>query len=570
MIYSWEISNSETNEKETSFDGLQIPAPIANILVKRKLSDPNKLQDFIHPDYERLYDPFLMDHMHLAVDRIVSALENGDNILIYGDYDVDGVTSVSILYDSLHQLGGKVTFFIPDRSHEGYGVSSSAIKKAAKRNVKLIISVDCGITANEEVQIAASYGIDFIVCDHHEPVGEVPNALAVLDPKKKNCTYPFRELAGCGVAFKLLQGLCQKLELPASTFLQYLDLVAIGTAADIVQVTGENRILVYHGLMAINKSPRVGLRALLTISGLSRQTITVSLIVFVIAPRINAVGRISKAKKAVHLLTAKSEQQAKNIAQILNFENNKRRDIDEFTLKQAEEIIAKEVDLEKTRVLVLNKEDWHLGVIGIIASRIHEKYNRPAILISTHDGIGKASGRSGNSFNIFLALKDCDNLLLSFGGHACAAGLTIREDKIAAFRHKLNQIAVTQQSDDDRIHSLAIDSLIDFSNLSASFLKWLKRMAPFGPGNMRPVFVTRNVSISGSIRRLGANHIKFKSKQNGIVIDTVAFNMMKYKQTLEEPCALFDIVYVIEESNWQGQNTVQLRMKDFEAINGTN
>lgn len=569
MIYNWTFSEPPAKKEEMSIDGLHIPAPIATILSKRNISDPETLQDFIHPDYEHLIDPFLMDQMDVAVKRIISALQNGDNILIYGDYDVDGVTSVSILYHSLHHLGGKVSFFIPDRAHEGYGVSASAIKKAARRNVKLIISVDCGITANAEVEIAKSHNIDFIVCDHHEPVGDIPRALAILDPKKKNCQYPFKELAGCGVAFKLLQGLCIKLDLPASTYLQYLDLVAIGTAADIVQITGENRILVYHGLLSINKSPRTGLKALLTISGLARQTITVSLIVFVLAPRINAVGRISKAKKAVHLLTANSDQQAKNIAQILNNENNRRKDIDEFTLKQAEKIIQDEIDLENERVLVLDKDDWHLGVIGIIASRILEKYNRPTILISTHNDIGKASARSGSTFNIFSALQECDDLLISYGGHSCAAGLTIKKENISLLRKKINQIAKDNQSNSTRLATLDIDSYINFSEYSASFLKWLKRLGPFGPGNMRPVFVTRNVSVYGPIRTLGANHLKFKSKQNGIVIDTVAFNMKKYRELLEQPDALFSFAYVIEESNWQGQTTIQLRMKDFEVINGT-
>ncbi len=569
MIYNWALLKSDQSANKTVGSDGQIPDPITDILAKRHITDPEKLRDFIHPDLKKLYDPLLMDQMELATQRIIEALWNGDNILIYGDYDVDGVTSVAILYDCLHQLGGKVSFFIPDRAHEGYGVSGPAIKKAAKRNIKLIVSVDCGITANTEVDLANSYGMDFIVCDHHEPISELPNALAVLDPKKKTCPYPFKELAGCGVAFKLLQAICERLKLPESTYLQYLDLVAIGTAADIVKITDENRILVHYGLKSINQSPRTGLKALLKICGLSQQVITVSLIVFVLAPRINAVGRISKAKKAVHLLTATSGQQAKNIAQILNSENTRRKDIDGFTLKQAEEIIAEKINLEETKVLVLNKKDWHLGVIGIIASRLLEKYNLPTILISTHDGIGKASARSGNNFNIFSALKACDDLLISYGGHACAAGLTISENNIEAFSSRINKIASEFMSGAKMPNLLEIDSYINFSDYSASFLKWLKKLAPFGPGNMRPVFVTEGVSIFGEIRSLGANHLKFKSKQNGIVIDTLAFNMNKYKDIFEKQNARFSIAYVVEESNWQGQNTIQLRMKDFEVNDGT-
>jgi len=569
MLFEWIAQPVNDNKINYSTLDLKIPPVIQQILSQREIDTELKLKTFLNAQLSDLYDPFLMNGRGIAVERILTALESGENILIYGDYDVDGVTSVSILYQALHGLGGKVSFFIPDRLVDGYGLSNRGIDKAVKGKISLIITVDCGVTANDEIVYAKSKGIDTIVCDHHEVIGENPKAFAVLDPKAKNCKYPFKELAGCGVSFKLLQGICLKLGIENKFLFQFLDLVALGTSADIVELRDENRILVKHGLKLINSRSRYGICALLNICGLSKQKITVSMIVFVLAPRLNAVGRISNAKKAVHLLTSSSPQQAKNIAQILDSENKQRKDIDHQTLKEAEEQIVKEIDLDKSSVLVLAKENWHLGVLGIIASRILEKYDKPAVLISIKNGVGKGSARSGQEFNIFEACKELDGLLLTYGGHECAAGLTIEESKIEIFRQKLNDIATRSIGIKNRLPYLNIDSEVSLKEFSGGFLKWIDFLAPFGPKNMRPVFVTKNMKISGNIIKIGDNHIKFKVKQNGVVIDAIAFNMEKYQSLLEKKDITIDCAYVIEENNWHGQTTIQLRIKDFEVSDGT-
>ncbi|MCB0283118.1 MAG: single-stranded-DNA-specific exonuclease RecJ [Calditrichaeota bacterium] len=568
MLFEWIIPDQQdlTLRKPIS-SSYKIPSIIESILISRNINSEDKLERYLKPKLSDLYDPFLMKDMEKAVNRIINALQVGENILIYGDYDVDGVTGVSILYDSLHRIGGKVSFYIPDRNTDGYGVSKSGINKAKQTNVSLLITVDCGITANEEISYASSLGIDTIICDHHEVVGSEPEAYAVLDPKLNNCGYPFKELAGCGVAFKLLQALCTRLDIKEEFAFKYLDLVALGTAADIVTLLDENRILVNHGLKKINTRPRYGMSALIRICGLSKQQITVSLIVFMLAPRLNAVGRISNAKKAVHLLTSNSPQQAKNIAQILDSENNKRKNIDELTLKEAEQIITDQIDLEKAHVLVLAKENWHLGVIGIVASRILEKYNRPTVLISINDGFGKASARSAADFNIFSAFKELENLLISYGGHKCAAGLTIKKENISVFAEKINDIAKNSVKLSTQLPKLFVDAEISLNDYNAEFLKWLKFLSPFGPDNMRPVFVSKNLDISGPIHRIGSHHLKFKVKQNGVVIDTIAYNMDKYLSEIEKTNKI-NCAYVIEESNWNGQTTIQLRIKDFEVANG--
>ncbi|RMH64157.1 MAG: single-stranded-DNA-specific exonuclease RecJ [Calditrichaeota bacterium] len=571
MNYQWILPDlTHTEDLPTVYRQNNVDPVIASIMIQRGITSPQNFERYTHPSLENLHDPYLMRDMETAVNRLIRALQNGENILVYGDYDVDGVTGVSILYQSLHRLGGKVHFFIPDRKNDGYGVTERGINRALELNVSLILTVDCGITAQKQIAFAREKNVDVIVCDHHQPVGDPPQAYAILNPKQEGCAYPFKELAGCGVAFKFIQALCQKLNLEESFYLQSLDLVALGTAADIVDIVDENRILMYYGLKKINEKPREGLKALISIAGLSRQTINVSLIVFILAPRLNAVGRISNAKKAVHLLTSQSPQQAKNIAQILNSENKKRRDIDEQTFQEAEALISASEELQNAPVLVLDKDDWHLGVIGIVASRLLEKYNRPAILISNQNGVGKASARSTDRFNIFNALQELDEFLISYGGHACAAGLTIDTDKIDAFRKAINEYAAQNMEEHSILPELNVDAEIRFPDISGRMLHWLKEMEPFGPSNMRPVFLSSDVRISGKVRVLGGNHLKFKAQQQGMVIDAIYFNGAKYLQVLEQKEKSFNFVYVIEESNWQGQDTVQLRIKDFNVFNGNN
>lgn len=568
MLYKWIYPADHSHNESFEYGNEKIPESIKGILASRNIKDTNQLNKYIDPKLNDLYDPFIFPEMEKASNRVISALKNGENILIYGDYDVDGVTSVCILYEAFHLLGGKVSFHIPDRNKEGYGISEAGLNKAINKGISLLITVDCGITAVKQISRALANSIDTIICDHHEGIGHLPKAYAILNPKLENNPYPFKDLAGCGVAFKLLQAICQKLSIDDEFLYSFLDYVALGTAADIVNIIDENRILVYHGLKKIHQEKRRGIASLINLCGLNSKKISVRNIVFSIAPRINAVGRISSAKKAVHLLTSRSEQQSKNIAQILNEENNKRRKIDEQTLREAEKLLNENSDLKNAKILVLAREGWHIGVIGIVASRLLEKYNKPVILISVENGIGKASVRSIESFNAIFALKKLENLLTSFGGHKRAAGFSIIAENIEPFRNEINRIAQKSMEDTEEGLYLNIDGELAIDQYDPSLFKWLKMMEPYGPGNMRPVFVSNNLEISGDMTVLANDHLKFKVKQNGFVIDAIAFNMRKFEETLNEQNNLVNIAYSIEENNWQGQVTVQLRIRDFEVTNG--
>jgi len=567
MLYRWVFRESADPDKiSTVQNENNIDALLAQLLVERGLVEGEQIERFLNPDLNQLHDPYIMRDMAKAVKRMVKALRDGENILIYGDYDVDGITGVSLLYDGLFKLGGKISFYIPNRITDGYGVSPRGIKTAAERNVSLILTVDCGITAVDEVSIARNLGIDVIICDHHEPSEEIPEAVAILNPKQKNCPYPCKELAGVGVAFKFLQALYGHLGYDLTDLEPFLDLVAIGTAADIVPLLDENRVFVRLGLERINTNPRHGMFALLESASILGRELDVSLIVFVLAPRINAVGRISSAKKAVHLLTSTSLQQSRNIARILESENKIRRDIDEITCNQAIDLIGRSIDLEKSKVLLLAQKDWHPGVIGIVASRIMEKYNRPTILISLTDGIGKGSARSTPNFDVYNALSRVSHLLENFGGHKFAAGLTIREENIEPLRDAITQISDQLIDSDDLAPTLDITAEISLRQLDAKFLKWLKMFAPYGPQNMRPVFVTKNIEIAGDVNVVGNNHLKLKVRNDGIVIDAIAYNLGDVSMQIRPNSQKLDVAYVIEENTWNGQTTIQMRIKDLNLI----
>jgi len=567
MLYRWIFQDPPNPDKITSLqEANNIDPLLARLLIERNLSDTIQIERFLNPDLSQLHDPYIMHDMPQAVKRVLKALRDGENILIYGDYDVDGITAVSLLYDALFKLGGKISFYIPNRMTDGYGVSPRGIKTAADRGISLILTVDCGITAAREVKMAKELGIDVIICDHHEPGEQIPEALAILNPKQKNCPYPNKDLAGVGVAFKFLQALYNHLGYSLNDLEPFLDLVAIGTAADIVPLLDENRVFVRLGLERINTNPRQGMFALLESASILGRELDVSLIVFVLAPRINAVGRISSAKKAVHLLTSTSLQQSRNIARILESENRIRRDIDEDTCNQAINLIEKTIDLDTSKVLVLAQQDWHPGVIGIVASRIMEKFNRPTILISLTDGIGKGSARSTLNFDIYSALKKVSHLLENFGGHKFAAGLTIKEDNIDALRSAMAQISDQMIDSEDLTPTLDITAEISLRQLDAKFLKWLKMFAPYGPQNMRPVFVTRNIEIIGDVNIVGNNHLKFKVRHDGIVIDAIAYNLGDVSMQIRPTGQKMDAAYVIEENTWNGQTTVQMRIKDLNLI----
>jgi single-stranded-DNA-specific exonuclease len=562
----WKIKDVEDSYIIQSLaDTLNISEVLSSLLILRNIKNFNQAKTFFRPSLDSLYDPFLMDGMETATYRLIKALTENQLICIYGDYDVDGTCSTALLYLFLKELGANVEYYIPQRLTEGYGLSQSGIDNVKSKGTSLLISVDCGITAIEETRYANKLGIDVIICDHHQPKDEIPGALAVLDPLKPCCNYPFKYLSGAGVAFKLAQGVAERIgkrDLP----LQYLDLVAMAGAADIVPLVDENRVLVKEGLNMINSNPRPGVEALIESSNMIAGSLTSGQIVFTIAPRINAVGRLGDAMRAVELLITKDKQQALEMAQVLETENYQRRKIDEDTFDSALEIVESSLDLTEDTAIILHQEKWHPGVIGIVASRLVEKYYRPTIMLTTVDGIAKGSARSISNFNIYEALRKCGDLLIHFGGHQAAAGLAVEIEKIDEFRLKFNQIVRETMNEDDRLPEIHIDSKLKFSEITPKFLKIIDQFAPFGPGNMRPVFLSEDVEIVNTPRIVGMNHIILNLKQNGCdkVFDSIGFNMADYLETIRSS-PLLDVVYTIDKTVRDGRTFPQFKLKDIKA-----
>lgn len=541
--------------------GLDVPTIIAQILLNRRIDSFEKARKFLQPSLHDLYDPFLMADMDRATDRLARAIREGEPIMIYGDYDVDGVSGVALLVRMLSRIGGNVSFYIPHRLSEGYGLSAAAIQEAQKQGVRLILSVDCGITAMEEVDLASTLGMDVLITDHHQPKYELPRACAILDAKREDCPYPFKELAGAGVAFKLVQALLERLKLDPTPLYDHLDLVALGSAADIVPIVDENRVLVKLGLERMAHTENVGLAALLKSVHLNDRPLGTGQIVFIIGPRINAVGRMGSALKAVRLLTTENEQQAKNIAQILEADNRRRKDIDEETFAQALNLAEQSVDPDRDSAIVLAAEGWHQGVIGIVASRIVEKFHLPTILISLDGPMGKGSGRSIPGFDLYRVLQECQEWLEAFGGHRYAAGLTIRRDRIDPFREAFRRTAQERLTEEMRIPQLRVDGEITLGQINPRLLRLLEYFAPFGPQNMKPVLVSRCLEVVGSPAVVGSNHLKFRVRQDGRIFDCIGFGLgdLLYRVTPGE--ANLDAAYVIEENEWMGQRRIQLRVK---------
>ncbi len=557
-----EDSNEEIIQRLAA--DLDVPDIIAKILLRRGVTDRDSATMFFHPTVDLFYDPFRMMDMDKAVERLRRAVLSDEKILIYGDYDVDGITSVSFLYLTLKELGARVSYYIPDRQEEGYGLSEQGITEAQKRDISLIVTVDCGITGHPEIEIAKEQGIDVIVTDHHEPGLTIPNAVAVVDPKRHDCMYPYKQLAGVGVAYKVAQGLLQRMGIDASILENFIELVAIGTSADIVPLVDENRIFVKAGLTALNNSENQGLRALFKAAGLQGREIGTGQIVFIIAPRINAVGRMGDAERAVKLLTTDDESEAEYIASILEKENQHRKNVDEEAFNQAiVQAEARFAEDQNINSIILYKDGWHTGVIGIVASRVVEKYYRPAILISIEDGVGKGSARSVPGFDLYESLKQCEDLFIGFGGHKYAAGLTIEQANIEPFVERFEAIAKDNLTANDKVPKLSIEAEIRLGIIDDDFVKLLKMFAPFGPKNMRPVFVSRHLQIVGTPTIVGRNHLKFKVRQDDRVLDVIAFNMGDLLYRLTPGEANLDMAYVIEENIFMGRRSIQLRAKDI-------
>jgi len=552
-------------------DSLNISNILASILTLRGITNFNEAKTYFRPDINLLHDPFLMDGMQEATNRIIDAITNNEKIVVYGDYDVDGTASAAILYLFLKELNANVQVHIPNRLTDGYGLSIESIELLAQQKTDLIITVDCGITAVDEVEYATSLGVDTIISDHHKPKETIPNAVAVLDPLKPGCNYPYKYLSGAGVAFKLARAVSDRVG-RKNNILQYLDLVALAASADIVPLTDENRILVKRGMEMINENPRPGILALIKKAKKEVGSLTAGQVVFTIAPRINAVGRMGDAKRAVDLFIEKDNDTADKIAQILEDENYRRRKIDEMTFSHAVSIIEETVDLDKEVAIIVHVDEWHPGVIGIVASRVVEKYYRPAIMLSTVDGVAKGSARSISGFNIYEALQECDDMLIQFGGHEAAAGVAIEIDNIDKFRIKFNHVLREKMKEKDIIPEIKADIIISLSDITPKFVRILDQFAPFGPGNMRPVFIAKNVQLANYPRIVGSNHLLATLKQNGgdKVFDAIGFNLGYFAEIIAKDRDLIDIVFTIEKISRNEVSYPQIRLKDIKVIENVN
>lgn len=552
---------------------LNVSPVIANLLINRNITTYDEAKQYFRPSITALHDPYLMKDMDKAVERVEKALSEGEKILIYGDYDVDGTTSVALVYSFLSTsfpgLSEYLGYYIPDRYSEGYGISVTGIDFAKENGYSLIIALDCGIKSNDKVKYALKKNIDFIICDHHLPGEELPKATAVLDPKRSDCFYPYKELSGCGIGFKLIHALSQKYNIPFEQVISYCDLVAISIGADIVPMTGENRMITYFGLKELNENPRIGIRKLIesSLGEERKKTITVSDVVFIIAPRINAAGRIEHGSQAVELLLATQEESAEKACSVLNEHNIQRKGLDKEITAQALQIIDSDEALKNAKTTVLYHEDWHKGVIGIVASRLIEKYYRPTILLTRSNGMATGSARSVRDYNVHDAIEACSHLLLQFGGHKYAAGLTLKIENILPFAEAFEKYVSSTIPDHLLIPEIVIDAQINFSDISDKFFRILQQFAPFGPQNMKPVFVTRNVIDAGFSKKVGleGEHLKLDIIQKGGEknrMSAIAFNM-GYMFTSIVSGAPFSIVYKIDENEWNGNKTIKLKVEDM-------
>jgi single-stranded-DNA-specific exonuclease len=544
-------------------NAINISQPIASILLQRGVDSFDSAKSFFRPSLDMLHDPFLMTDMDEAVDRILKAFDNKEKVLVYGDYDVDGTTSVALFYGFINSFHFDSAFYIPDRYKEGYGISKQGIDWASENGYSLIVALDCGIKSVELIDYAKSLNIDFIICDHHRPGDIIPNAVAVLDPKREDCSYPFKELPGCGIGFKLIQAIVNKRPSIKVDPLEFLDLVVVSIASDIVPIVGENRILAHFGLIQLNKNARPGLKALMRLSGRNTE-LTITGIVFGLAPRINAAGRIAHAHGAVDLLLAESEDEAYHFGEKLNIKNNQRRDFDSAITEEAIEIIANNDSLIQAKSTVLFKNDWHKGVIGIVASRCIEKYYRPTIILTESEGKATGSARSVPGFDVYEAIDSCSHLLDHFGGHKYAAGLTLDIDKVEEFQKLFESIVSETITEELLTPQVEIDAKIDLDAITGNFYNILKQMEPFGPENMTPVFIAEELYLASSLNVLKEKHLKFKVGQtnNTSTFDCIGFGLGHLASEISQDM-LFKMAFNIEENEFRGVKTLQLQIKDI-------
>ena len=560
---TWKIKTPDTSLVFRLTEEFKTSKIIGRVLANRDIESLESSRSFFDPKLSQLHDPFLMKNMNIAARMVTEKVKSGGRIFIFGDYDVDGTTGSSALFLFLTSLECDAKVYIPDRMTEGYGLSREGIDVAKDWGADLLISCDCGINATDEVAYANDQNLEVIITDHHMPDENLPEANAILNPKQPDCSYPFKGLCGGAVVFKLIQAVSQLLELDDDLVHQYIDLITLGTAADIVPLTDENRIIVKHGLKSLSKTKRPGLRALLEVSGLGEKELTVGRLLFWAAPRINAAGRLGDANRAVQLMTTENLPESLKLARELDEENRQRQDLQQSMVNEAIMKVNAEVDLEKEKAIVLWDDNWHEGVIGIVASKIKETYHRPAVIISLSNGTGKGSARSVKGFDLYENLTECRELLDGYGGHPMAAGLTLNRENLEDFRTRFSNLAYETLADDDLVNSLDIEGEMDLNLIDGRFMDFLEKLAPFGPGNMTPKFITRHVIPVGNPRLVGnGDHLKFRAKKGETSYDAIGFNMGNHYEKLITGKPI-DIAYVVEKNEWQGRTSIQLNIRDI-------
>ena len=545
---------------------LNIDQSLAEILVQRGISSFQEAKDFFRPQLTQLHDPFLMKDMDKAISRIDHALATHEKILIYGDYDVDGTTSVALTYSFFKQFTSDMEYYIPDRHKEGYGISVAGINYAKEQGITLIIALDCGIKSNDKIAYANTLGIDFIICDHHLPGDELPEAVAVLDPKRSDCPYPFKELAGCGIGFKLAQAYCLTHGLPAENYERYLDLVMVSIAADIVPIVDENRTLAYFGLIKLNTNPCIGLKALMDSCGKNKD-FTITDVVFTLAPRINAAGRMDHGNQAVKMLLCTANELAAEQSLFINIQNTDRKTSDQNITAEALALIDDSEILISKKTTVVYNEHWNKGVIGIVASRLTEKYYRPTIVLTHSNGMLTGSARSVAGYDLYEALLGCADLLEQFGGHKFAAGLTMKPENIGEFTDRFENIVASTITENLLCPEIHIDNEINLTQIDGKFQRIIAQMAPFGPMNPAPVFVSHGLTLAGRSYIVGAKHLKLSIKQqNSVIFEAIGFGLAEFEQLLM-PDQPFSACYTIEENVWKEQKRLQLNIKAIRINN---
>lgn len=561
MQKRWNILKADEKKVASLQQSLNIHPVICNILVQRGIETYDTAKDFFRPQLTSLHDPWLMKDMDKAVERIMVAVNNNEKILVFGDYDVDGTTSVACMFQFLKKVHDRLDFYIPHRYREGYGVSKAGIDFAKENDFTLIISLDCGIKSVDLISYAKDIGVDFIVCDHHLPDNILPPAVAILNPKQKDCDYPYKELCGCGVGLKLIMALAPQFNLDDSAVFEFLDLVATAIAADIVPMTGENRILAYHGLKKANTDPNKGIKALMQLSSLT-QELHISNLVFMIAPRVNAAGRMDDARKAVQMFIAETDDEALHFAEMLHSDNTDRKEADSNITIEALALISENEDWKERRSTLVFKPHWHKGVVGIVASRLIEHYYRPTIVLTQSGEFAAGSARSVPGFNLYEAIHACREHLLGYGGHFAAAGMTLELEKVDAFRKKFEEVVSATIDPELLVPEIVIDAEISLRDIKWSFYNIMCQMEPFGPENLRPVFITYRVTDTGYSKIVKEQHIRFSVLQENVTITGIGFGMAE-KFSLLQSKKPVDIVFKIDENEWNGEKKLQLRVIDI-------